>query len=198
MSFTPEFLRLLKERGEICESMSILHHYSHVKFSRLSNYTNIPVIIGSALISVIININLFEQQDTMIAFLSAIIGIIKTLDSYFSYTQRAETHRNISNQYKSISNFLAIQLSLENDKKIAYNDLLNIITNQLDSIQKSEPVIDEDIINIYKNKFKDETATKPPICNGLSNLRINSNETPTNTPIIKYQEKDKIKIGFEV
>ena len=100
MEYTNDFELLLKRHGEMAESMSILHHYAHQKYSRYSNYTNIPVIVLSILTSVLSNIDMgFEKQTIFISGISVCATILKTLDSYFDYTKRCQNHINISNKF---------------------------------------------------------------------------------------------------
>lgn len=199
--YTPEIEQLLKSYGEQFQSLALLHHFSYQKYSYLSAYTNIPVIVLSALLSVIINITLFDNQDILMAFISATIGIIKTIDSYFDYTKKSEQFKAVKLQYDSLFNLISINLSLERERRISYLEFINIITNQLDAIKKQEPPIDDDIIKKYNDKYKeDNKASKPPIVNGLSIIKINSNLSPTSPKsfIIENKNDNKIKIGLEI
>jgi len=185
IDYTDDFEKLIKRYGEISESMSILHHYAHLKYSKLSNYTNIPVIIITSLIGILIQLTLFPQQNIMLGLLSMLGSIMKTLDSYYDFTKRSQNHLNTSVQYSSISSYLQIQLSLERDRRVNAKDLLDIITNQLDSIKKSEPDIDEDIVAKFNNKYKNDTTSKPALVNGLTNIKITGISTPLNTPLLQ-------------
>ncbi len=192
---TNDFENLLKRHGEISESNFILHHYAHQKYSRLSNRTNIPVIVLSSFLGVLAQIDLgFEHQNIIISLISISAGILKTLDSYFDYTKRSENHKNISVQYQSISSFIQIQLALDKSKRLPFKDLLDIMTNQLDAIRKQEPVIDDDIIERYNKKYKDENVNKPVTVNGLTDIQINDSVLITPKEFIDKKD-NKIKIG---
>lgn len=178
ITYTEAFEILLKEEAEKAESMSILHHKSYQKYNKLSIITNIPVIILSAVVGFLSPIPIFTSQNIFLGGLSVTIGIIKTIDSYMDFTKRTQTHYLTSLSYKKIAKFIQIQLSLEKECRIAPNDLLNVITNDLENITNSEPCIPEDIILEFNKNYGLDPATKPPFCNGkLTNIRINKKET---------------------
>lgn len=204
--YTEDFEQLLKRYGEHCECYAILHHYAHLKYSKLSNYTNIPVIVITSLLGILIQLNLgFEQQNIFLGLFSMLGSVVKTLDSYFDFTKKSQSHLNISTQYASISAYLQIQLSLEKERRVNSKDLLDIITNQIDSIRKSEPTIDDDVINQFNYKYKDDKTYKPSIVNGLTNIKITGSKTPLSsvnnsvlhTPLLEQiikQDPDKLII----
>lgn len=173
ISYTDEFETLLKEEAEKAESMSILHNYSYIRYNSFSIYINIPVIILSSIIGFISPIDSFNNQNIFLGALSVFVAILKTIDNYFDYTKRSEAHRITSLSYIKISKYIQIQLSLEKDVRIKAKDLLDIIINDLQSLKESEPLIHKVIISQYNHKYKDEKTSKPSICNGLTEIKIN-------------------------
>jgi len=173
ITYTDEFEQLLKEEAEKAESMSILHNYSYIRYNAFSIYINIPVIVLSSLIGFVSPINLFNEQSIMLGAMSVFVAILKTIDNYFDYTKRSEAHRLTSLSYMKISKYIQIQLSLEKDVRIKAKDLLDIITNDLQALKDAEPLIHKIIIKQYNEKYKDEKTTKPAICNGLTEIKIN-------------------------
>jgi hypothetical protein len=172
IEYSEQFEILLKNEAEISESMSILHSKSYQKYNRLSQLTNIPVIILTSLIGFFSPIPLFDRQDIILGLLSVFCGIIKTLDNYMDFTKRSQSHFMIGLSYKKISKFIQIQLSLEKENRIAAADLLNMIINDLQHITNSEPFIPDDIIKKFNIIYKDSVTKKPPICNGLTDIKI--------------------------
>jgi hypothetical protein len=173
MIYTETLSNLFKEEAEKCDSMSVLHHNSYVKYDRLSIYINLPVIICSAVIGFLSAVDLgFSKQNIMLGVLSICVSLLKALESYFSWTVRATSHHHISLNYKKISRLIQIQLSLEIIDRISPKDLLSIITNDIQNIMESEPLIPTEIIEDFKIKFADEKTSKPSITNGLTSIKV--------------------------
>ena len=192
ISYTVAFELLLKEEAEKAESMSILHNAAYQKYNKLSMITNIPVIVLSGVVGFLSPITLFAMQNIFLGSLSVGIGIIKTIDSYMDFTKRTQTHYLTALSYKKISKFIQIQLSLEKECRIRPGDLLNVITNDLENITNSEPVIPVDIILFFNKTYGHDPATKPPFCSGkLTNIRIN--KTESNDNVTQTECTDEIK-----
>jgi hypothetical protein len=171
--YSDAFEHLLKNEAEKAESMYILHQNSFRKYNKLSMITNIPVIVLSAIIGFMSPITMFDNQNIFLGCLSVVCGIIKTIDSYMDFTKRSQTHYLTGLNYKKISKFIQIQLSLEKSVRVSPNDILKYITTDLENIANSEPCIPKDVIARYNFKYNKYKTSKPAICNGLTNVVIN-------------------------
>jgi hypothetical protein len=171
--YSDAFEHLLKNEAEKAESMYILHQNSFRKYNKLSMITNIPVIVLSAIIGFMSPITMFDNQNIFLGCLSVVCGIIKTIDSYMDFTKRSQTHYLTGLNYKKISKFIQIQLSLEKSVRVGANDILKYITTDLENIANSEPCIPKDVIARYNFKYNKYKTSKPAICNGLTNVVIN-------------------------
>jgi len=191
VSYTDEFENLLKEESEKAESMGILHSMSSQKYNYLSIFINIPVIVLSSIIGFLSPLTLFPNQAIFLGSLSILVAILKTIDNYFDWTKRGEAHRITGLNYTKISKLIQIQLSLEKDCRIIANDLLTIITTDLQNLKDAEPAIPQDIINNFKAKYKDETTARPAIANGLTRVIINKK---LKTPLSSFEVDKKINI----
>ena len=194
INYTDEFEILLKQEAEKAEAMSVLHHLSYQQYNMYSVFVNIPVIILSSVVGFLSPINLFENQNIFLGSISLIVAILKTLDSYFNFTTRSENHRLTSLNYFKLFKFIQIQLSLEKQYRIVASDLLSIITNDLDNLKTSEPIINYNIINLFNKKYKNEDTTKPNITNGLTKIIINKKEIINKEIINKENEFKSIEI----
>ena len=172
ITYTSDFEVILKDESEKAESMGILHTMSSAKYTRLSVYMNIPVIILGSVMGLLSSLDMFDKQYILISVLSILISILKMFDNYFNWTTRAESHRIHSLSYSKISKMIQIQLSLDKHYRIVAKDLLNIIANDLQNLKDSEPLIPADIIVEYNLKYKDENTSKPAITNGLTKVKI--------------------------
>jgi hypothetical protein len=167
---------LLKEQAEQAESYSILHTLSHEKYQFRSNIINIPVIVISSVIGLVSAMNI--QNDDMFIILSSgsiFVSVIKSVDSYFQLQKRAEGHRICGLTFSQISKKIQIELSLSRDQRQNPKDMLTLIKTDLKNLFDISPIIDPDIIARYNELYKTETSvSKPPICNGLTHVKINS------------------------
>lgn len=173
LEYTDEFELLLKQESERSEAYSILHSKCHSRYSNLSVAINIPVIVLSSIVGFLSTINLFDGKEIFLGALSICIAIAKALESYFDWTKRSEAHRIVSLNYGKISKYIQIQLSLEKEVRIAPEDLLDIITNDIQNLKDQEPLIPKKIIREFNLQYKNDTTTKPSICNGLTKVEIN-------------------------
>lgn len=181
LSYTDEFEQLLKSESEKAESMSILHHMSFLHFNRLSNLVNVPVIVLSSFTGLFTALAIFPNSNLILGTLSIVIGIIKTLDNYFDWTKRSESHRIIGLAYGKISKLIQIQLALERSRRIIAKDLYQVITNDLQNLKDQEHPITKKIIDDFKLKYKDEPTSKPAIANGLTVVTINKSNANVQT-----------------
>lgn len=173
---------LLKEEGEKSESLSILHRLAHEKFNLWSNAINIPVIVGSSAIGFATGIKIdYEDINIVLGIFSVVIGCIKALDSYFQLAQRSERHRIVSLQYAQICRKIAVELALEKGVRMEAKDALNIIRTDIKNLEEISPIVPDDIIQLYNTKYPKhdgENIKRPNITNGLTEIKINTTETP--------------------
>jgi hypothetical protein len=171
---------LLKEEGEKAESLSILHRMSHEKFNLYSNAINIPVIVGSSAIGFITGIKVdYEDMNIILGISSVVIGVIKSLDTFFQLANRSERHRLVALQYNQICRRLSIELALERNVRENAKDLLNIIRTDLKNLEEISPILTDDIIEKYNQKYPkkpDENIRRPNITNGLTQIVVNKTE----------------------
>ena len=188
LEYTDEFELLLKQESERSEAYSILHSKCHSRYSNLSVAINIPVIVLSSIVGFLSTINLFDGKEIFLGALSICIAIAKALESYFDWTKRSESHRMVSLSYGKISKFIQIQLSLEQEVRIAPEDLLDIITNDIQNLKDQEPLIPKKIVNEFNLQYQKDTTTKPSICNGLTKVEINKKLLSPNPSNLKRIE----------
>lgn len=169
--------RLLKEEGEKCESLSILHRLAHEKYNSWSNAINIPVIVGSSAVGFATGIKIdYDDINIVLGILSVVIGCIKALDSFFQLAQRSERHRIVSLQYAQICRKIAVELALDKGVRMEAKDALNIIRTDIKNLEEISPIIPDDIITIYNTKYPkhaNENIKRPNITNGLTEIMIN-------------------------
>lgn len=196
MEFNSQIEKVISDEGEKSLSYMWLHDRSQKKFSRLSNFINIPVIVLSTLAgaSSIGSESLFkgfQQSSVIIGIVSIIVGILSTLQNYFNFERRSEAHRISSIQYYKVYNFIKIELSLPRNQRTNISDFLKLIKEDLERLKEISPQIPDNVINDYKNKFDIENynqVSKPEICNGLTSI------IPFNELVEATSNRNSIKI----
>jgi hypothetical protein len=166
---------LLKDNAEECESLGILHRASFEKYSRLSNYINIPVIILSSAIGFATGIDIgYEKMNIILGIGSIFVGIIKSIDTYFQLGKRSESHRLCSLQYQQVHKKIQIELALKRPQRQTAKDMMAVIKTDIKNLQDISPLIDQDIIDTYNEKYGKYTAVKKPnFVNGLTEVIVN-------------------------
>lgn len=182
-NYSPDFENILKQEGEKSECYSIMHLQASNMYGTYANIINIPVIALSSFIGFFTALQLFPNQNIILGCLGIGVSILKTIDSYFDLTKRAETHRLTALRYSKISKLIQIQLSLPAHNRIDAKDFYYMIVNDLQNLKDSEPLLTDSIIRWFVNKYKDYDTCKPSICNGLTKIRvIVSSVSNTNEP----------------
>lgn len=199
MEYTVELETLFKQEAEKAESMGIMHCFSFQKYSKLSILTNVPVIILSTLIGFLSTLDLFPSQNILLGALSLSVSVIKTIDSYFDLTKLSEAHRITGLAYNKVFKLIQIQLSIERKHRIAPDDLMSVITHDLQNLKDSEPVIGDDIIARYNKRYAQESTTKPSIANGLSTIKVIEPKVLVSTASTGTDSKEsRVRVHLEV
>jgi hypothetical protein len=180
---------LIKEQGEKALAYNWLHTRCEKKFSNANNYIAIPCIIMSTLSgSASIASNQFGDDKFIslgIGAFSILVGILSTINSYFSWAKRAENHRISALNYSKLYLFISIELSLPRDKRMNPRDFIKVIREQIERLGEISPPVADDIIGQFKHEFdgKYPNVSKPEITNGLIEIKIYK-EPP---PVVKEQ-----------
>jgi hypothetical protein len=180
---------LIKEQGEKALAYNWLHNRCEKKFSYANNFLAIPVIIFSTLAgSASIASNQFGDSKYIslgIGGISIIVGILSTINSYFSWAKRAENHRISALNYSKLYLFISIELSLPRDKRMNPRDFIKVIREQIERLGEISPPVADDIIARFKHEFdgKYPNVSRPEVTNGLIEIKVYK-EPP---PIIKEQ-----------
>jgi hypothetical protein len=182
---------LIAEEAERCSGLAWLHTECEGYFSYRTNIIALPVIILSTVNGFLSGSSqmIFSNATTSsigIGAVSLFTGVLSTLGSYFAWAKRTEAHRISAIQYKKISRFLTIELSLPKLERIQAKDILKLTREQIERLLEISPAIPETIQAKYKQKFKDITnVSHPEIIAGLHKVYINNTEVPTPEPNVR-------------
>jgi hypothetical protein len=182
ISWNPALERLIAEEAERCSGLSWLHTQCEEYFAYRTNFIALPVIILSTVNGFLSGSSqmIFSNPTTSsigIGAVSLFTGVLSTLGSYFSWAKRTEAHRISAIQYKKISRFLTIELSLPKTERIQAKDILKLAREQIERLLEISPAVPEAIQEKYKSKFKENTdVAHPEIISGLNKVFINKTE----------------------
>jgi hypothetical protein len=169
---------LIKEQGEKALAYNWLHTRCEKKFSHANNYIAIPVIIFSTLSgSASIASNQFGDNKYIplgIGALSIFVGILSTINSYFSWAKRAENHRISALNYSKLYLFISIELSLPREKRMNPRDFIKVIREQVERLGEISPPVADEIISQFKKEFdgKYQNVSRPEVTNGLVEIKV--------------------------
>ena len=187
LEYSKEFELLLKQEGEKSECYAIMHINASNLYSIYSGFINMPVIVLSSFIGLFTALQLFPHQNIILGCLGIGVGILKTIDSFFDITKKAETHRLIALRYSKLSKLIQVQLSLPKNSRMEAKDFYLMITNDLTNLRDSEPLIPHNIE--LSTLFEAQTTT--PINNTRPTAANNTPFENMDDQIDKIDKKDK-------
>tara|TARA_R100000734_G_C3312826_1_gene103976 strand:- start:739 stop:1395 length:657 start_codon:yes stop_codon:yes gene_type:complete len=173
----------LKEVGEHSLCLSMLHKSCEAKYSHKALCIDLPVIIlsticGSLTLSAK---NLFGESyedDALkiVGGLSLVTSTLGTIQAYFSFSRRAENHRNSYLEYAKLYRFIKVELGLPRESRIRPKDLLKLVNDNYERLNELSPLVDKKSISSFRGKYKRSTIERPPIVNGLEEIGIYKDE----------------------
>ena len=187
----------LKEVGEHSLCLSMLHKNCEAKYSYKALIIDLPVIIlsticGSLTLSAK---NLFGESyedDALkiVGGLSLLTSTLGTIQAYFSFSRRAENHRNSYLEYAKLYRFIKVELGLPRESRIRPKDLLKLVNDNYERLNELSPLVDKKSIGGFKKQYRKTTIEKPPIVNGLDEIGIYTNSEFEDEP----EEKEQVNL----
>jgi hypothetical protein len=168
------------QTGERCHGLSWCHKRSEARYSRLRNFTDLPVVIlgvvnGSVSIG---SSSLFGDSpfaSICVGIIALFTAILSTIAAYFKWAQRAEAHRISALHYAKLHRFLSIQMGLPRDERMSPSDLLRSLKDAFDRLAEISPMIPTEVIAEFKTKFDKpeyKAIARPSECNGLEAIHV--------------------------
>lgn len=193
ISWNPALETLIAEEAERCAGFSWLHTQCEDYYARRANLIALPVIVLSTVNGFLSGSSqmIFSDPTTSsigIGAVSLFTGVLSTIGSFFAWSRRTEAHKISAIQYKKISRFLTIELSLPRTERIQAKDILKITREQIERLLEISPSVPNSIQADYKRKFKECTdVAHPEIISGLHKVYINKT-------MPEHVEESKVKI----
>jgi len=190
LSWSNELEDYIKTTGEQARALAWLHKKCEHKFTYLRNWIELPVIVLSAVVgfcsvgSSTIFYGKVELSSILLGCISLFVSVLNTVNSYFSWSKRAEGHRIASLQYDRLHRYVVIELSLPRSERMNPGELLKHVREFVDRLSEISPQIDNKIIYLYKREIMPAYATlsHPVEVNGLVAIRIVRDKMHLSTP----------------
>jgi hypothetical protein len=176
--------------GERCHGLSWCHKQSEARYSRLRNFTDLPVVIlgvvnGSVSIG---SSSLFGDSpfaSVCVGIIALFTAILSTVAAYFKWAQRAEAHRISSLHYAKVYRFVNIQMSLPREERMSPADLLRQMKDHFDRLAEVSPLIPTEVITEFKSRFDKpqyKNISWPLEMNGLEAIEVYHTAVPFSPP----------------
>ena len=181
IDWTERLEKYFCDLGEKSLCFAYLHKKCETRYSKKATHIDLPVIVLSTLagsLSIGASSLFPENEQTAnmgIGVLSLFVGVLNTINSYFSFGRRAENHKLCFIQFGKLHRFIQIEMGLPREQRIIPRDLLKIVREQYERLNEIAPLIDKDIIEGFKKKFNKAPyleVAKPEICNGLEKIEV--------------------------
>ena len=166
---------LLKRHSETSEALSILHRYCFEFFNFLCNCSNCVIIILSSGVGFAQAVNIdYSHTNLILGLISLVIGLIKSIETYFGTQRLASEHKITYLDYLKIHKKLVVELSLHREDRQPPDELLAIIKERLVSLEESAPVLMPFALKKFRSKYGEPQGIQlPSVLNGLTHVRVN-------------------------
>jgi hypothetical protein len=166
--------------GEKAHCLSWIHRKSEEKYSSLTVWIDLPVIVLGTLNGAVSvgSDSLFQgsaYSSVGVGVVALITAILTTIGSYFAWARRAEGHRISSLNYAKLYRFLSIEMSLPRDERMRPTDLLKYVKQEYDRLSEISPLVPPSVIHLFKQRFSGADyaeISKPEDANGLHAIEV--------------------------
>ena len=168
--------KLVKKEAERALALRWAHDESQRWCASWNTYLMFPSIIlstfsgaGAVGASAILP---FDGSQTLVGIVSLFVGLLQTIQNYFAFAKRSESHRIASLQYGKIHAELSLQLSLPKSERKKAEDIIDWFKTETEKLSEISPQIPTTIKKNFHDKFKDIQVAIPTILNGLEVVEI--------------------------
>jgi hypothetical protein len=178
--------KVVKKEGEQSQALYLLHHMSYMWATKRNDYIQIPAIVLAS-VTGFLSATSSVLPPIAIGAMSLSVGVLNTINSYYKFSQRAESHRITSLMYLKAYKSIETELSLPIYQRVDASKLLNELRDTMSKIADISPAIPNNIINTYKKNSKDYNISQPIIANGLDPISIFRDT---------HEEKSRVQVSF--
>jgi hypothetical protein len=177
IEWNEELEQYFKSTGEKAQGLAWLHKQSESMYSYRTTFLDLPTIIIGA-VNGFLSVGskqIFVNDDyasVYIGIVALFVSILNTINSYFSWSRRAENHRISSLQYSKLHHSLYIQMTLPRKERINPTELLKQVNQAYDRLREISPVVPDTIVQKFNSKFSNVKLTLPEDVNTLQGISI--------------------------
>jgi hypothetical protein len=178
VGWTPVLENYFASTAEKSHCLSWLHKRAEAMFSHRTTYLDLPTIIIGA-VNGFLSVGskqIFpgdEFASVYIGVVALFVSLLNTINSYFSWSRRAEGHRISALQYSKLYRFLSIEMSLPRHQRMSPAELLKYTKEAYDRLSEISPLVPRTIIEEFQKKFSnDKEISKPEETNGLEHVVV--------------------------
>jgi hypothetical protein len=180
LTWSTELENVIKTTGEQANGLAWIHKRAESYFSYRRNFIELPVIVLSSAVgfcSVGTSTVFAGHTDVaplVLGCLSLLVSVLNTVNSYFSWSKRAEGHRIAAVHYARLFRFLHIELSLPRVERMSPADVLKMVRESIDRLAETSPLLPKAVILDYRRKFAKRypDVAHPAEINGLMSIVV--------------------------
>jgi hypothetical protein len=177
MEWSREHENILVDWADKAMCYRWLHAQANIKFSKLTRWFTIPVII----ISTVTGTANFAQDRVPVDFvaffvmvvgtLNIIAGIISTIQQFLKINELNEAHRVSSIAWDKFYRNIKIELAKNPKERVPVGQMIKMSKEEFDRLMETSPVLQQDIIDKFGRTFRNSETfkkiKKPEICDEL-------------------------------
>jgi hypothetical protein len=180
IEWTDELEAYFKMTGERANGLAWLHKNAEARFSMARNYIEIPVIVLGVLngATSVGSATLFGDAkfaSVGVGIVVLLTAILNTMTSYFKWAARAEAHRISSIQFARLHRYVAVQMGLSRQERVAPAAFLREVKDTVDRLDEISPLIPKRSISEFQARFSGaeyKDVAMPAEANGLERIRV--------------------------
>lgn len=186
--------QVVKREGEQSQSLYWMHNSASVWASKRNDAIQIPAIILASLTGFLAaSSNLVPSL--AIGAMSLIVGILNTINSYYKFAQRSESHKITSQLYLKTYKIIEIELALPVHQRVDASKLLKKMRETMQHISEVAPAIPGSVISMYRKNFSDSEVSKPIIANDLEVIVVSKTEPVINVSPVSPTSNVSYTVG---
>lgn len=211
IKWSSEIEEYLSNTAERSYCYGILHKRCEAIYTKRKTYIDLPIIVGSTIAGTLSigNSSIFGENNEQLAgmgigLLSLVVGVLGTINTYFGWAKRAESHRLISISYLKLFRFIQIELSIPRKERMMCADLMKVVREQYERLQEIAPLVPDHILEEFKHRFNKpeyEKVAKPAETNGLQVVSVFDEKrlktSPSFTSATSSVENDVVEVADE-
>jgi hypothetical protein len=121
----------------------------------------------------------FQGSSTLVGIASITVGILQTIQNYFAFAKRSESHRIASLQYNKLHALLSLQLALPRRERKSASEVIDILRTESEKLSDVAPLFPSSVKVMFQKKFGSMADYSIPfILNGLERVEITTLDVP--------------------